>query len=311
MVNPSKEHPGKKPHVSVAAASVAAACCALAIPAMSTAANAGTITADWTGSAFTISPTSLAASAGDTFTVNYGTTTDGFMYQAFYNGTGQFTMAAPNGLGGFDTISCQGNPVAGLDVSSAMYCGSGNAGTSRVFTVVQPGTMELWNLNIPPGSPSTLGTKQGDITIVASTPSAPTTTPASAPAPPPPTAQLLRAPTTQNTRQSNRIGCSQVSVPLQLDKIGRYTFIYETASGQSSSARESGRTGGRVAWNKGSTLGKRKLNKVSTAPVLVTTEANKRLVVNGLIKKAQAKNLRLRVIHTAADGTLTQDVFNA
>ncbi|MGA0067868.1 MAG: hypothetical protein ACO3PB_00195 [Miltoncostaeaceae bacterium] len=45
--------------------------------------------------------------------------------------------------------------------------------------------------------------------------------------------------------------------------------------------------------------------------MLVTTEANKRLVVNGLIKKAQAKNLRLRVIHTAADGTLTQDVFDA
>lgn len=301
----------KKPHVSVAAASVAAACCALAIPAMSTAANAGTITADWTGSAFTISPTSLAASAGDTFTVNYGTGAFA-VSPAFYNGTGQFTMAMQNGLGGIDTISCQGNPVAGLDVSSATYCSIAMGGMSQEFTVAQPGTMELWKLNVGvAGSPSTLGTKQGDITIVASTPSTPTTTPASAPAPPPPTAQLLRAPTTQNTGQSNRIGCSQVSVPLQLDKIGRYTFIYETASGQSSSARESGRTGGRVAWNQGSTLGKRKLNKVSTAPVLVTTEANKRLVVNGLIKKAQAKNLRLRVIHTAADGTLTQDVFNA
>lgn len=308
MVNPPKEHPVKKPHVRVAAASVAAACCALAIPAMSTAANAGTITVDWTGSAFTISPTSLAASAGDTFTVNYGTGAFA-VSPAFYNGTGQFTMTYAG-----QTISCQGNPVAGLDVSSATYCSIAMGGMSQEFTVAQPGTMELWKLNVGvAGSPSTLGTKQGDITIVASTPSTPTTTPApaSAPAPPPPTAQLLRAPTTQNTRQSNRIGCSQVSVPLQLDKIGRYTFIYETASGQSSSARESGRTGGRVAWNKGSTLGKRKLNKVSTAPVLVTTEANKRLVVNGLIKKAQAKNLRLRVIHTAADGTLTQDVFNA
>jgi len=291
----------KKPLIGVAAA-----CCTLAIPAMSTAADAGTITVDWTGSAFTISPTSLAASTDDTFTVNYGTGAFA-VSPAFYDGTGQFTMTYAG-----QTISCQGNPVAGLDVSSATYCSIAMGGMSQEFTVAQPGTMELWKLNVGvAGSPSTLGTKQGDITIVASTPSTPTTTPASAPAPPPPTAQLLRAPTTQNTRQSNRIGCSQVSVPLQLDKIGRYTFIYETASGQSSSARESGRTGGRVAWNKGSTLGKRKLNKVSTAPVLVTTEANKRLVVNGLIKKAQAKNLRLRVIHTAADGTLTQDVFNA
>ena len=128
---------------------------------------------------------------------------------------------------------------------------------------------------------------------------------------PPPTAQLLRAPTTQNTRQSNAIGCSQVSVPLQLDKVGKYTFIYETTTGQVASARDTGAVSSRATWNKGSTLGKRKLKKASTAPVLVTTEANKRLVVNGLIKKAQAKGLRLRVIHQAADGTLTQDVFTA
>ena len=191
-------------------------------------------------------------------------------------------------------------------------------GTPTTFRVITPGTLQIYSGRTNPPA------KAGDLTVSSepapspttpTTPAAPTTataTTAAAPAPPPPTAQLLRSPTTQNTRQSNRIGCSQASVPLQLDKVGKYTFIYERSTGQSASARESQVTSAtRVTWSKGSTLGKRKLTKASTAPVLITTEANKRLVVNGLIKKAQADNLRLRVIHTAADGTLTQDVFDA
>ncbi len=94
--------------------------------------------------------------------------------------------------------------------------------------------------------------------------------------------------------------------PVSIDGIFRACGPKNSSSWLSQTTSATG-----AIWNAGSTLGKRKLAKASTAPVLVTTEANKRLVVNGLIKKSQAKNLRLRVIHTAADGTLTQDVFDA
>ena len=292
-----------------------AATCTLALPTASLAANVGTVTIDWTGSGFSISPTSLPANAGDTVTIRYGVR-DGTKIPALYDGTGAF-QAVSNG------VLCAGTPAVGAG-AAASNCtvDSGGPTDTRDLTVLSPGTLQIWlaGPNFSGPDPLALDSKQGEVSIGTAAPAptpapaapAATTTTAAAPAPPPPTAQLLRSPTTQNTKASNRIGCSQVSVPLQLDKVGKYTFIYERSTGQSASARESQATSAtRVTWNKGSTLGKRKLTKASTAPVLVTTEANKRLVVNGLIKKAQAKNLRLRVIHRATDGTLTQDVFDA
>lgn len=122
-------------------------------------------------------------------------------------------------------------------------------------------------------------------------------------------ASLVRTATVTNTPQSNRAGCSQVTVPLQLQDTGQYTFIFEGAAGQTLASVEM-QNGKRVVQQKGSRLGKRVLKKASTAPVVSMTEANAKLVVNALIKKAQAKNLRLRVIHKATNGTLTENVFN-
>lgn len=285
----------------------AAAGGALALPGAALAADLGTLTLSENGSGeFTFTPASFPMSAGDTISVVYSVPGNPTNYPVLYNGSGTFEM--------YDAgrpISCAGSPAPGVSWSGPGFeCFVDNTrlGGPRLLTVLTPGTLEVW----PALSSGLLGPKSGDVTVGGGAPAPTTTTTAAAPAPPPPTAQLLRSPTTQNTKASNRIGCSQVSVPLQLDKVGRYTFIYERSTGQSASARESQVTSAtRVTWNRGSTLGKRKLTKASTAPVLVTTEANKRLVVNGLIKKAQAKNLRLRVIHTAADGTLTQDVFDA
>ena len=285
----------------------AAAGGALALPGAALAADLGTLTLSENGSGeFTFTPASFPMSAGDTISVVYSVPGKPTNNPVLYNGTGTFEM--------YDAgrpISCAGSPAPGVSITGPGFeCFVDNTrlGGPRLLTVLTPGTLEVW----PGLSNGLLGPKSGDVTVGGGAPAPTTTTTAAAPAPPPPTAQLLRSPTTQNTKASNRIGCSQVSVPLQLDKVGRYTFIYERSTGQSASARESQVTSAtRVTWNTGSTLGKRKLTKASTAPVLVTTEANKRLVVNGLIKKAQAKNLRLRVIHTAADGTLTQDVFDA
>ena len=283
---------------------------ALALPAAALSANVGTAIVDWTGSGFTVSPTTFSAVAGDTITLQY-TNRDGTQVPVLVDGTGAFKVTSDGRL-------CSTIPTVGGSISSA-YCAisSGGPTDTQELEVITPGTLKVWRNTLGIGfvgveGEIAVGTAAPSPAPTPTAPAAPATTTAAAPAPPPPTAQLLRSPTTQNTRQSNRIGCSQVSVPLQLSKVGKYTFIYERSTGQSASARESQVTSTtRVTWNTGSTLGKRKLSKASTAPVLVTTEANKRLVVNGLIKKAKADNLRLRVIHTAADGTLTQDVFDA
>lgn len=125
-------------------------------------------------------------------------------------------------------------------------------------------------------------------------------------------ASLLRPITTQATKKASRQGATQVAAPVNLKDTGRYTFIFETRANSNERWTEMQVTSAtRVVQQKNSRIGKKTLRKNSTAPVYTTTSANKKLVVVALIKKAQAKNLRLRVIHRAANGTLTQDVFNA
>ncbi len=108
--------------------------------------------------------------------------------------------------------------------------------------------------------------------------------------------------------QATKIGCTQVTVPVQLAEVGKYTFIYETKNSNemSTPAQTSGK---RIAMHKGSRVGKRALKKVTTAAVIITTEANAKVVLNSFLKKAQAKSWNLRVIHTAADGSQSQSVI--
>lgn len=137
-----------------------------------------------------------------------------------------------------------------------------------------------------------------------------TPTPAPAPVPAPAPAQaatVLKAPTQSTTADSN--GNVAVTLSLQLDEVGKYTFIFEKVTSNEMS-REQATGSNRISMQKGTKIGKRKLTKVVTAANLTTTSTGAKLVMKALLKKAQAKKWNLRVIHTATDGSQTQSVIS-
>ena len=130
-------------------------------------------------------------------------------------------------------------------------------------------------------------------------------TPAPAPAPAQ-AATALKAPTQSTTADSN--GNVAVTLALQLDEVGKYTFMFEKVTSNEMS-REAA-SSSRISMQKGTKIGKRKLTKTVTAANVTTTSAGAKLVMRVLLKKAQAKKWNLRVIHTAADGAMTQSVVS-
>jgi len=142
----------------------------------------------------------------------------------------------------------------------------------------------------------------GDTPTPAPTPGAtPGATPTATPA-----ATVLSAPTQSSTADSN--GNVAVTLSLQLDEVGKYTFIFEKVTSNEMS-REQASGSNRISMQKGTKIGKRKLTKTVTAANVTTTSAGAKLVMRALLKKAQAKKWNLRVIHTATNGTLTQSVI--
>jgi hypothetical protein len=185
------------------------------------------------------------------------------------------------------------------------------------------GTYIYWSAGSRPSGPFTIGRMKVDgtdqnpnfITGLTKYPSSIAVTgegtPAPAPAPTPtpnatPAATVLTAPTQSSTADSN--GNVAVSLSLQLDEVGKYTFIFEKVTSNEMS-REQASGSSRISMQKGTKIGKRKLTKVITAADVTTTSAGAKLVMRALLKKAQAKNWNLRVIHAANDGTLTQSVI--
>ncbi len=149
----------------------------------------------------------------------------------------------------------------------------------------------------------------GYLAVDPSGPGGGTPAPAPAPAPTPaatPAATVLRAPTQSSTADSN--GNVAVSLSLQLDEVGKYTFIFEKVTSNEMS-REQATGSSRISMQKGTKIGKRKLTKAVTAANVTTTSAGAKLVMRALLKKAQAKKWNLRVIHSASNGTLTQSVI--
>ena len=135
---------------------------------------------------------------------------------------------------------------------------------------------------------------------------APSPSPAPAPAPAP-AATVLKAPTQTSTPDAQ--GNVAVTLSLQLDEVGKYTFIFEKVTSNEMS-REQATGSSRIAMQKGTRIGKRKLTKVVTAANITTTSAGAKLVMKALLKKAQAKKWNLRVIHSATDGSQTQSVIS-
>ena len=125
-------------------------------------------------------------------------------------------------------------------------------------------------------------------------------------APMTPAATVLAAPTQSSTADSN--GDVAVSLALQLDEVGKYTFIFEKVTSNEMS-REQASGSSRISMQKGTKIGKRKLTKAITAANVTTTSTGAKLVMRALLKKAQAKKWNLRVIHTATDGSQSQSVI--
>ena len=126
----------------------------------------------------------------------------------------------------------------------------------------------------------------------------PTPTPSPAPAPGPSTPST--ASTTAPVSETPKGKDAQVVVKLQLGASGRYTFIYQRGTGANAT---------RIPMRKGSRIGKRVLRKTTTAATFTTTDANAKLVIKSLLKKAQARDWTLRVIRRASDGTLTDSII--
>ena len=117
---------------------------------------------------------------------------------------------------------------------------------------------------------------------------------------PTPTAGFAIAKATPTVNTNTPGENAVVTVSLQLEKKGKYTFIFENPT-SNEMAREQA-TSSRVSMQKGSKIGKRLLKKRVTAAVITTTEDNAKLVTRALLRKAQAKKLNLRVIY-APTGT--------
>ena len=84
---------------------------------------------------------------------------------------------------------------------------------------------------------------------------------------------------------------------IELTQPGRYTFILTNTE-----------TGKRIPMNRGSAIGKRTLTKSSYAPVITNLTVGRKLVLRGYMRPSRApsaKKIMLRVIHRAADGTLS------
>ena len=98
-----------------------------------------------------------------------------------------------------------------------------------------------------------------------------------------------------------------VTVKVQLEKKGKYTFIFEKPTSSEMSREQA--TSSRVPMQKGSKIGKRLLKKAVTAAVITTTEDNAKLVTRALLRKAQAKKLNLRVIYAPTGTAQSESVI--
>ena len=183
------------------------------------------------------------------------------------------------------------------------------------------GTYIYWSAGGRPSGPFTIGRMKVDgtdqnpnfITGLTKYPSSIAVTgegtPAPAPAPTPtptptPTATTLATPTVNTSAPGED---AVVTVKVQLEKKGKYTFIFERPASNEMSREQA--TGNRVPMQKGSKLGKRVLKKTYTAVVITTTADNAKVVTRALLRKAQAKKLNLRVIYAPSGTAQSESVI--
>ena len=225
-----------------------------------------------------------------------------YLYWTVTGGIGRATIDGATTQPSF--VTGLSNVVDGIAVNGTYIYWSAGSRPSGPFTI---GRMKLDGTDQNPNFITGLTKYPSSIAVTGEGTPAPT--PAPAPTPTPnatPAATVLTAPTQSSTADSN--GNVAVSLSLQLDEVGKYTFIFEKVTSNEMS-REQASGSSRISMQKGTKIGKRKLTKVITAANVTTTSAGAKVVMRALLKKAQAKKWNLRVIHAANDGTLTQSVI--
>lgn len=227
----------------------------------------------------------------------------GYVY--WVQGSNSIWRAKNDGTDAASLISGLSNVNGGLAVNSQYIYWAQNGGCST-------GTYCISRANIDgTGVTSSLITglpaNAGAIAVTAASVPTPTSAPTPAPAPAPtptPAASTLKTPTVNTSTPGQN---AVVTVAVQLAQKGKYTFIFERPSANEMSREQA--TSSRVAMQKGTRIGKRRLAKAYTAAVVTTTEDNAKLVTRALLRKAQAKKLNLRVVHTATSGAQTASVI--
>ena len=210
------------------------------------------------------------------------------------------TLFSPTGyVGSVAADSSNVYWVGGSGMSLSIYKGSAD-GTGSASVLATSSKLK---------NPSLLAVGSGASSGGGSTPTDTPSTPGAPKADSAKAALVRPATTAPAPAASGCSNCVAVTVPVQLSDIGNYTFIFERSSSSNEMAREAQVSGSRVPMQKGTRIGKRKLVKTYSAVNVTTTTANAKVVTVALLKKAQAKNLKLRVIKKNAGGALTQSVL--
>jgi hypothetical protein len=216
-----------------------------------------------------------------------------------------FSLALPAGLAvaGTPTNSCGGTATGTSGATSVALSGASvSAAGNCTLSVPVTGVAGAYTVNeqdlVVTGS-LTRGFGASTLTVTGPATPAPPAAPApAAPAAEGPASFIAPLEATTGTGAANR-GQTRTVARVELEDIGRYTFIYTNRT-----------TGKRLTQLPGSALGNRTLAKRYSAPVLSNQTPGRRIVLRTYFAKkalaASASDVVIRVIRKAPDGTLSE-----
>ena len=224
-------------------------------------------------------PTSVAATTGDA------------------QATVSWSAPASDGGAAITSYSATASPGGATCTTSSTSCtitGLAN-GTSYTFTVKASNSSGTSAASSPSAAVSPTAPAPAPAAPVAAAPTPSIQAPAASLSPRPATSLSPLAITTATGKRMK--GQIRSVARIELAVAGRYTFILLNAE-----------TGERIPMSRGSAIGKRTLAKASSAPVIANPTTGRKLVLRSYMRRSKApstEKITLRVIHRAADGTLS------